>query len=224
MVTMMMAIMTSIWLSSSLSTVRDVFPSFSYKLCRPHLYVEIVQFLKKIVMILMGLWLCVLCMCTKERHYDYLVYVVAYCSPHLLYTKNSSKWLLWRHPLDVCQLVTVPSSRAWSSQRYRGRCYNWIHNNFAINVLLPGSPNGWKTGAQPWASPPVQLWPTSRSSPVLMVNGWSFSSTSSSTCSCCCHCFHFNKQHLFQPNLRFEIHLKPNVANIINTNKTKKSN
>ena len=129
---------------------------------------------KKIVMILMGLWLCVLCMCTKERHYDYLVYVVAYCSPHLLYTKNSSKWLLWWHPLDVCQLVTVPSSRAWSSQRYRGRCYNWIHNNFAINVLLvlPGSPNGWKTGAQPWASPPVQLWPTSRSSPVLMVIGW----------------------------------------------------
>ena len=43
---MMMMIMTSIWLSSSLSTVRDVFPSFSYKLCRPHLYVEIVQFLK----------------------------------------------------------------------------------------------------------------------------------------------------------------------------------
>ena len=141
----------------------------------------------------------------------------------LIFCILSSKWLLWWHPLDVCQLVTVPSSRAWSSQRYRGRCYNWIHNNFlSSNVLLPGSPNGWKTGAQPWASPPVQLWPTSRSSPVLMVNGWSFSSTSSS--SCCCHCFHFNKQHLVQPNLRFEIHLKPNVANIINTNKTKKSN
>ena len=121
MMTMMMTMMTSIWLSSSLSTVRDVFPSFSYKLCRPHLYVEIVQFLKKIVMILMGLWLCVLCIRVPRREIMITWYILL-----LLYTKNSSKWLLWWHSLDVCQLVTVPSSRAWSSQRYRGRCYNWI--------------------------------------------------------------------------------------------------
>ena len=31
--------------------------------------------------------------------------------------------------------------------------------------MLPGSPKGWKTGAQPCASPPVQLWPTELSSP-----------------------------------------------------------